>query len=292
MNITSMALIKSFSVNLFLSIIKVITGWFGKSSALIADGIHSFSDLMTDFVAIFGNRYAMKPADKEHPFGHGKIEYLTCLFIGIVVLVLGFEIINSAFKGEIIIPSKLVIAVSTITIFIKFILSSYLIKVGKKHSNAILIASGKESSMDVISSIFVLLSSILMQFSREFTLLKYSNLIATILVGILIIKTGFNVIKDNISSILGEQENDVNINKIIEILNKEEKIKKVDNFNVIKNGPYLQITGEVSMDENLTLKEVHNVIEAVEEKIKKQDERAKYINIHVNPAKIDREKEI
>lgn len=285
MIITSKALIKSFLVNLFLSIIKIVTGWFGKSSALIADGVHSFSDLMTDFVAIFGNRYAMKPADKEHPFGHGKIEYLTCLIIGFIVLILGFEIINSAFKEDIIVPSKLVIVVSMITIIIKFILSSYLIKTGKKHSNAILIASGKESSMDVISSFFVLLSSILMQFSSEIYILKYSNSVATILVGILIIKTGFNVLKENMSSILGEQENDVNTKQMIEILKQQEKIKNIDSFNVIKNGPYFQITGEVSMDENMTLREVHDIIEEIEKNLKKQDERARYINIHVNPTK-------
>lgn len=285
MNITSRSLIKSFFGNLFLSILKVVTGWFGKSSALIADGIHSFSDLMTDFVAIFGNHYAMKPADKEHPFGHGKIEYLTCLIIGFVVFLLGMEIIISAFKENINIPSKIVILISMITILIKCILSSYLIKVGEKYNNAILIASGKESSMDVISSIFVLLSSILMQFSREFTILKYSNLIATILVGILIIKTGIHILKENISSILGEQESNDNIIQMIEMLKKETKINSIDCFNVIKNGPYFQITGEVSMNETMTLKEVHDILENIEEKIKKIDERAKYINIHVNPTK-------
>lgn len=287
MNITSKALVKSFFANLFLSIIKVITGLIGKSSALIADGIHSFSDLMTDAVAIFGNRYALKPADKEHPFGHGKIEYLTCLIIGLVVLILGFEIIVNAFKEEIIIPSKLVILVSLFTILIKLILSTYLIKTGRNHNNAILIASGKESSMDVISSIFVLLSSILMQFSNTYVILKYSNLVATIIVGILIIKTGFHIIKDNMSSILGEQEDETKINEILSILKNEERIIQIDRFNVIKNGPYFQITGEVSMDEMLTLREVHDVIEEIEEKLKKQDERAKYINIHVNPVKID-----
>ena len=71
----------SFLTNLFLSIIKVIIGFFGKSSSLIADGIHSLSDLITDIVAIVGNSFASKPADHEHPYGHGKLEYLTCLFL-------------------------------------------------------------------------------------------------------------------------------------------------------------------------------------------------------------------
>lgn len=272
-------------MNLFLSIVKIIIGWVGASSALIADGIHSFSDLATDSVAIFGSKYALKPADKEHPFGHGRIEYLTCLVIGMVVFFLGFEIIAASFKGEFIVPATIVIVVSLLTIIIKFILSSYLLRVGHKYDNAILIASGKESRADVMSSIFVLLSSILMQFSNHYSILKYSNLIATIIVGVLVVKTGLDIIKDNMSSIIGEQVNDVNMHNMLSLFEAEETVEEIDRFVVMKNGPYFQITGEVSMNENLSLKEVHEVIERLECKLKELDERAMYINIHVNPSK-------
>lgn len=285
MNITGKALFKSFFVNLFLSIFKIVIGFFGKSSALIADGVHSFSDLSTDAVALFGAKYALKPADKEHPFGHGRVEYLTCLIIGLVVLLLGLEIIGTSFQGKFIIPARIVIWMSLLTIIMKFLLSTYLLKVGRKHNNAILIASGKESSADVISSLFVLLSSILMQLSNQYPILKYSNRIATIIVGILVVKTGFDIIKDNMSSIIGEQVSDVDVDEMLAILQNEETVDTVDQFAVIKNGPYFQITGEISMNEKLSLKEVHEVVEQLEEKLKVCDERARYINIHVNPSK-------
>jgi len=285
MDLTTKALLKSFFTNLFLSILKVVIGTIGKSTALMADGIHSFSDLVTDFVALFGNKYALKPADKEHPFGHGRFEYLTCLMIGIVVSMLGIEIITSAIEEEIIIPNKIVIIVSLFTIITKFMLSTYLIRKGKKHNNAILIASGKESSADVISSVVVLISSILMQYSNKYEVLSYSNLIATIVVGAFIIKTGIMILKENISFILGQEEGGETKEKMLSILKKEKKIIQIDNFIVLKNGPYFQITSEVSMDEKMTLKEVHAILEKIEEKLKKQDERAKYINIHVNPIK-------
>lgn len=285
MNITIKALLKSFFVNLFLSVSKVIAGVFGKSSALIADGIHSFSDLMTDGVAIFGDRYALKPADKEHPFGHGKVEYLTCLVIGAVVLALGLEVISSAYQEKIVIPNRLVIWVSLFTIFLKFLISRYLLKVGYKQNSEILISSGKESSTDVISSIFVLLSGILMQFTDTYPMLKYSNFVATIIVGILIAHTGFCVIKENVSFIIGKQEDNNKLEAMIDLISHEEKVDQVDNLAVIKNGPYFQITGEVSMDENLSLKEVHSIVENLEQKLRDLDERAKYITIHVNPTK-------
>ncbi len=285
MHITAKALLKSFFVNLFLSIIKVVVGFLGKSSALIADGVHSFSDLATDAVAIFGARYALKPADQEHPFGHGRVEYLTCLVIGLVVLLLGLEIVGTAFQSQLIVPARIVIFVSLLTIVAKFLLSTYLLKMGKKHNNVILVSSGKESSMDVISSIFVLISSILMQLSETYSILKYSNVIATIIVGLLVVKTGFDIMKDNISSIIGEQVSDVDQKQMIAVIQAHEAVDHVDQFVVIKNGPYFQITGEISMNEALSLKEVHEVVDHIEEKLKELDERARYITIHVNPSK-------
>ena len=164
----------SFIVNTILSIIKVIAGSIGKSSALIADGIHSFSDLITDVVAIIGSKIASKPADEKHPYGHGRLEYLTSAIIGTMILTVGIGIIKESFTSNITIPSKLVITVTTITIAMKFILSGYIIKKGKKLNNNILIASGYESSSDVISSVVVLTSSILMQFTKEIELLIYA----------------------------------------------------------------------------------------------------------------------
>ncbi len=284
MKSTSICLVKSFILNFILSLIKIIFGFIGKSSALIADGIHSFSDLATDLVAILGNIFALKPADKEHPYGHGRLEYLTSVMISFVILFLGFMIIYKSSYVDNSIPSKIVIVVSLFTIISKFLLARYLIKKGKQYNNTILISSGKESSMDVISSIFVLISSILMQFSSKYIIFKYSNFIVTIMIGIFIINTGFSILKNNISSILGEQE-DTKKEEFAELINSFEKIVRIDDLSVIKNGPYYQVIGEVSMDDNLTLKEAHDVVNAIEKSIKEKDERAQYINIHVNPVR-------
>ena len=282
MNSTTQALLKSFFGNLFLSIVKIIIGFTGKSSALIADGVHSFSDLATDAVALFGNYYSNKPADDEHPFGHGRFEYLTCLIIGIIVLFLGYQIIVSALNISYIVPSKLVIIVSLFTIIFKYFLAAYLIQIGKRTNNQILISSGRESNMDVVSSLFVLLSGILMQFSKEYSILKYSNLIATLIVGVL---------KDHFSAILGENEPEENINRMKTIIKKEEKIIDIDSFVALRNGPYLQITGEVSMEKSLTLQEVHDKLEKIEEELKQADHRTRHIHSHVNPVTTSKKRE-
>lgn len=274
----------SMIVNFGLSFFKIITGIIFASSSLIADGVHSFSDLITDVFAIVGNKLSIKPADEKHPFGHGKLEYLTSMGIGLMILFAGFGIIYNSFKCKLMIPGLVVIIVIVLTIIAKFILSRYVITKGKEYKNEILIASGKESSADVISSVVVLVSTLLMQLSNAIPILKYTDIIATIIVGIFIVKVGYGVLKQNISYILGEQETDKElIDKITNVIGNEKLVVRIDKLAMIKYGSYFKIVGEVSMDETLTLKSSHDAVERIETALTNFDERNRYITIHVNP---------
>lgn len=277
-------MLTSMIVNSFLSIIKIIVGIVGKSSALIADGIHSFSDLFTDVFAIFGNLLSRKPADEKHPFGHGKLEYLTSIGIGLVILFVGFSIIYNSYDNKIVIPSILVVLVSLFTIVSKYLLASYITRKGKEYKNNILISSGRESSMDVLSSVVVLVATTLMRFSNKIEILKYADKVATVVVGLFIIKVGFDVLKENISTILGEQEIDQEyLENIKRIITDEKEVICIDELNLIKYGYYFKIVCEVGMNGNLSLKKSHSVVEKIETKLKEYDDRNKYITIHVNP---------
>lgn len=286
MNSVTRIMIVSVFTNIFLALSKIICGLLFSSSALIADGIHSFSDLATDFFAIIGNYFAKKPADNEHPFGHGKLEYLTSLAIGTIVLIVGFSVIYSASSGEINIPSKIVIAISLFSIIAKYCLSNYIFKQGIKLKNNILIASGKESRMDVISSIVVLCSSILMQFNKYISFLKYSDIVAAIIVGLFIIKAGFNIIKENTSVILGERDKNENYLKEIEnIVLTNDVVVEIVNVIIVKYGHIRTLDLTISMNGEISLARAHNVVDIIEKKIEKYDSRIQYINIHMEPAK-------
>ena len=278
----------SVVTNSLLSIFKIIMGYIGKSSALIADGIHSFSDLLTDFFAMIGNYIAGKPADKKHPFGHGRLEYITSCGIGLVVLIIGFSLIKKSMSSSICIPSLLVIVVSFITILVKYFLSFYLIKMGKIYNNNILISSGRESRADVYSSIVVLISSILVQFSNKINIFSYSDVVATIIVGIFIIRTGFLIIKENLSVLIGEQECNSDILGVLKNFILDDKnICSLDDLVMIKYGAYFKIIIEVSMESDLSLEQAHNNAHMLQNNIMKQYKWAKYITIHINPKKGD-----
>lgn len=284
MNNVTKVMSVSIITNTFLSLIKIIIGFICKSSALLADGVHSFSDLLTDFFAIIGNIMAKKPADEKHPYGHGKIEYLTSIGISMVVIILGLTIINNSMHSKVVMSSLIVSIVSLITITLKYLLSEYIIRKGKKLENNILIASGKESRADVISSLVVFISAILSVFSKYIEVFKYSDKIAGIIVGILIIRTGFLILKENISIILGEQEiKGETLNKIRKIILNNKDIKTIDELIILKFGHCYKVSMEVSMNPDLTLLECHTIVDKLEKKLKKEVEKIEYITVHVNP---------
>lgn len=269
----------SFITNFLLSCFKIINGFILKSSALIADGIHSFSDLVTDVVAIIGDKFANKPKDFDHPYGHGNAEYLTSFIIGLMIILMGLVLIKETIYQEVTIPSYLVAVVSLITIICKYFLASFLIKKGEFYNNNILIASGKESKTDVISSIVVFLSSILIIFRNYLDILKYSDKIAGIIVGIFIIVTGFKIVKENTIMILGKKADDTILrNKLLTI----PTILNIDDIIMIKHGPYYKAYVEVTMNVKL-LKKAHDMAHNIENEIKNELTNIKYINIHVNP---------
>lgn len=274
----------SIIVNIFLVIIKIIGGILCYSHALIADGIHSLSDLITDFVAIIGGVFSKKPPDDKHPFGHANIEYVTGIAISLFILAIGVSIIKNSFFDAIIIPSTGVVIISFITILLKLSLSRFILHWGYKYNNQILIASGKESNTDVISSIVVLISALFMQLSRDIPILQYADKCAAIIVGIFILKIGFTIFKDNLSFIIGERETDINyINNLYGIILAVPEVSSIHNFILLKYGGYYKLTGTIGMNSLLSLSDAHLIVDKIEDMLTLFDKRIRYITIHMEP---------
>lgn len=277
-------LLASFITNAFLSILKIIFGFIGSSGALIADGIHSLSDMLTDIFAAVGNIISKKPADYEHPYGHGNAEYITCLVIGIIVATLGINIIHEGMTKESNIPNMYATIISIIAIISKLILSKYLLKKGKEYNSDILISSGKESFSDVISSLIVFISVMLSNLTKYNNIFYYSDKIAMIIVGLLILKIAYDILKENLSNLLGKQilEKDY-INQIKNTIKNHKEINDIDELIIIKYGSFKKIDCEVAMDKNMKLEKVHEIIDNIEKELKEKDNTISNIIIHVNP---------
>lgn len=259
MKIESIVLIYSMINNLLIAILKISGGAFYGLGSLFADGMHTLSDFITDIVCLLGAKFSKKKATKYHPFGFGKIEYLTNLFIGIILLILGLYIIISSFFKEAIIPPISLVWLLLIAIILKVIAIVIMHKIGQKINSQTLITSVEESKADLYSSAGVILITIILQFSNKYPILEYSDIIGSILIGSIVLKTAIGIISHNSLSLIGEVEKDENIIKKVDDFLKENKKLKDFDYELIKYGAYYKLQLTIELDSKLSLRQVTNI---------------------------------
>ena len=277
-------LVKRLIVNNLLTLTKFVFGLIYKSKVIVADGIHSLSDLATDIVSIYGSKLSLKPADTEHPYGHGKIEYLTSIVIGAVILALALSLLGNSLNAKNTIASNMVLYVTIFTILAKYLISRYILSKGVKYKSNLLIASGKESRSDVISSAIVIITYFLSKLSSYSKIFLYSDTIGTFIIGLIILKTAYRILKENIVSILGEIEQDEEyLDKIREIILENSEVVNIEELNIIKYGHYYQANITINMDSDVTLEDACLVSDRIKKKLINKKTRISYAKISINP---------
>lgn len=285
MNIDKELAIKKVSrigifANLFLLAIKFMVGFLSKSQALIADAINSAGDIFASCVSLIGIRVAAKPKDVEHPYGHGKAEYIFSSLVGISMIIAAFIMIKNAILSII---SKQVIEISIwlvivciITIIIKFALMLYAKYYYKKYKSILIKSSFEDHRNDMFVTFGVLLSIVLSYFN-----VYYVDAITGIIISIWIIYVGGKIIYSS-SMVLMDTQCDFNEEAKSEIL-KFSEILNIDKFNTKPVGDSYIAIIEVTMKKDKSLEEVHEVLEKIEERLKDKFEMLHEVNIHVNP---------
>ena len=278
-------LIYSMINNLIISILKVIGGLIFHISSLFADGMHTFADFITDIFAIIGSKFSKKRPTKIHPFGFGRIEYLTNLLIGVIIVILGLFILISSFSKEPVVPSLMVILLLLVVSIMKLIAIAKLVNTGEKLNSGILLTAAKESMTDIYSTIGVIIIVIIMQFSKFLPILEYADLVGSILISVLVIKTGIPIIRQNIMNLIGEV--DIDENHLKSVQDDLLKFKKIDKSHIqlIEYGPYYKVHLTLELNPNTTLKQIHNLDKKLTSELKKNKIiKIKYINIDVVPS--------
>lgn len=276
----SKVLLRSLFVNLFLTILKFVNGIISGSKTLLSDAVHSFSDLSTDIIGIIGSKLSNKKPDESHPYGHGKLEYLTSIIMSIFIISLGVSIIIAAFKFETKVKNAYALIVLFFTAFIKYLLSNYLKKKGTLLNSTIILTNATESKYDslnsLIASIFVVFSLINLPFFR------YADLIGSIVIAVLTIKVGLEIFISNIKSILGEVELDKNIiSEVMQVVSKSNVIVK--RVSLIKYGSYYKGVIDIIYDEDAKLKDIYLIEKNIKRDLKKSDLRVRYVTVNFEP---------
>lgn len=273
----------SFIINLFLSLGKILIGYLFGLVSITADGINSTADCVTNLLVVIGLKISNTPEDEEHPFGHGKIESIFSIFIGLSIIISTLGILfNNIRKLIFFIPnniqhSYILYVFSALFIILKILQYIYVSYVANKYNSILLKSVLKDYLSDILISSCVLIGILLTTyFSNIF------DILLGIIITIYIIYQGATIVYEN-GLILMETQDKKLLQKVKQLLVKDENIYFVHDLFMISSGKDIYIYGDIRMDDNLTVNESHRIAENASIMIKKIYPQIKRVNLHVEP---------
>jgi cation diffusion facilitator family transporter len=274
----------SVFVNGFLFIIKFIIGIIIGSVSVIADAIHTLSDVISSGVVIWGFHEAEKPADPEHPYGHGRVEYIATLIIAILLVVVGVEFIKSSIERILnpspISPSWLMIIIILATVFLKELTARYAEFLAHKISSGTLRADAWHHRSDAISSLLVIVAMVAGKYGYHSV-----DGWAGIGVALFVIWTGFTIAKEAIDDIIGTPPAEDEIDDIKQVVSAVKGVLGVHDITVHSYGKDKFVSIHVEIDDNISSAKAHDVAEDVEYILYKRLEIEP--TVHVDPISIN-----
>jgi len=268
--------------NVFLIIIKLLVGLVIRSSALVADGVHSVSDLATDFVVLIGTKLSHRPPDETHPYGHSKLETIACQVIALVLLAAGLGFIWSAassiLKGKVNYPGILVLIVAAICVITKEILFFLTRKISRITQSPILYANAWHHRSDSFSSLAVLVGG-----AASLLGWGYADHAATIVVGVMIMAVAGKILYEGLIELSEHSADKESIQFIEKVLSEEKKVFHWHDLRTRKLGAELFVDVHILVDPELSVLESHKISMKIEEEIKKRLSRPVNTLIHIEP---------
>jgi len=269
--------------NTMLIIFKVIAGILSGSVSIISEGIHSGMDLLASIISFFSVRMASKPADKEHPYGHGKIENVSGFVEGVLILVASvwiiYEAIHKIIKPTEIEKAYVAIGVMLISAVINIFVSKKLYKTAKEEDSVALEADALHLRTDVYTSFGVAIGIILL----KITSINILDPIVAILVAILILKEAIGLCKRSflpLTDVKLSDEDEKILNSILEKYN--DRVLQFHNVRTRKSGKIKQIDFHMIVNKTLTVEEAHSLSEFIEEDVERVLKNTD-VNIHIEP---------
>lgn len=278
--------ITSIILNCLLTLIKFISGVISKSSAMISDSVHSLSDVLSTFVVIIGVKISNKKADSDHPYGHERIECVSAIILSGMLFIVGALIGINGIKNvtnssNLVMPGVLALIASIISIISKEAMYQYTIRVSKKINSAALKADAWHHRSDALSSIgsFIGILGSRLGF-------KMFDPLASVIISLCIIKVSIDIFKDAIDKMVDKSCDKEVIDKVISVIEKNESVKNIDDIKTRQFGNKAYVDVEISVDENLLLKDAHKVAEEIHDSVENEINIVKHCMVHVNPYEV------
>lgn len=274
----------SIAVNCMLSIFKLIAGCFGNSIAMISDGIHSLSDVLSTFIVIIGVKISSKKEDKEHPYGHERLESVMSIILSVLLLVVGLGIGQRGILNilnykniKLEIPDNINIWAAVISIVIKEWMYWITYLTGKKVESSMLKADAWHHRSDAISSIGSLIGVV----GAKYFIL--SDSITSIVICLFIIKVSIDIFRESIDKLV-DKACDENIQEKIKMsILKVEGVQHIDEIKTRQFADKIYVDTEIAVSGDLKVSDGHEIAQKVHDKVEGLDNKIKHCTVHVNP---------
>lgn len=277
----------SIVVNVMLSIFKLFAGIFAKSGAMISDAIHSASDVFSTFIVIIGVNIANKKSDKEHQYGHERLECIASIILAVILFATGIGIGIDGIKkimegnyGNLKIPGVLALIAAVVSIVVKEWMYWYTRSAAKKINSGALMADAWHHRSDALSSIGAFIG--IFGARLGFPIL---DPIASVIICVFIGKAAFDVFKDSIDKLVDKSCDDVIVKKMRTIIMNEDGVIRIDSLRTRLFGAKIYVDIEIAADGSKTLTDTHEIAERVHNVVELNFESVKHCMVHVNPYK-------
>jgi cation diffusion facilitator family transporter len=273
----------AISGNILLTIFNFIIGTSSGSTALVAEAAHTLSDVLTSIITAIGFRIGLKPPDSDHPYGHGRAEPLVGLLIVVFLVFIAYEIIREAYgklllMGALTPPDWTAALMALIGIGVNLSMTTYMMRVGRNINSPAIIADAQHQKVDIFSCAAIVVGVV----GSNFGILILDPLVG-VLIAILVLKTAFNVGKDNINNLMGKVPSK---DLLIDITTAGMAVDGVIGIHDVKvnyMGPNASVDLHVTVDSDLSLRNAHKIAHQVEKMVIQRVDIVSIVYVHVCP---------
>ena len=279
-----------FVVNLVLSVLKLAAGIVGRSGAMVADAVHSFSALATDVVVIAFARISAKPRDDGHDYGHGKYETLATIIISLALGIVGAGILAGSIRDIRIVvdggllprPGLVALVAAGVSIVVKEILYRYTVREGRAVDSPSVVANAWHHRSDALSSLGTLVGIACAYFLGQKW--RIADPIAALVVAVFIFKVAYGIFHESIDRLVDRACDPDTVAAMRETMQRTPGVVRVDDIKTRLFGSRTYVDAEIAVDGALPLRDAHVIAEAVHHELERDYPDVKHSTVHVNPA--------
>jgi cation diffusion facilitator family transporter len=280
-------------INALLSLLKLLAGVVGRSSAMISDGVHSASDVFSTLVVIAGVKMASKKEDKDHPYGHERMECVAALILAVFLALVGAgigisgarKIIGGSYQ-TLVIPGLSALVVAVVSIVVKEWMFWYTRAAAKKVNSGALMADAWHHRSDALSSVGSFIGILFARLG-----FPVMDPIASVVISLCIVKAAYDIFKDGLDKMVDRSCDTQTELKMTQVVQNVAGVRGIDDLKTRLFGAKIYVDIEITADGDLPLREAHDIAERVHHAMEENFPNCKHCMVHVNPAAVPLENE-